>query len=313
MTTEEGEFVLKDRVKLYTKQWKVDPSVVPTAAIIWLHGFSDHCNAYYEFFPDLAKRGIIVFSYDQRGWGRSALVKKQWGVSGGTSVIFADLDEIITARLTYLETTYPDNPPPLYLGGHSMGGGNCLTYAYSGSLRSKLAGFVTFSPFLAFPPAQRPNGLLVAAGKLAANLLPNFQIVEHLDPTYMARDPDVCNDFKNDKLCHDTGTLVGISDMFDRGQKLLEKEFVCKFDKGKPVLILHGTGDKVADWKASKTFFELLEVEDKFYEQKDGWYHKMHADLKEERLPFADFVASWVIEKAEKLKKKAEEPPTANL
>jgi len=79
------------------------------------------------------------------------------------------------------------------------------------------------------------------------------------------------------------------------------------------VLVLHGTGDKVADYTGTKEFFGMLEVEDREFDEREGWYHKMHADLKDERLPFANFIADWILERAEKLKKKAEEAPTANL
>ncbi|KAF3910101.1 hypothetical protein AA313_de0203176 [Arthrobotrys entomopaga] len=307
IATEESEFTLKDGQKLFAKEWKT--AEAPIASVIVLHGFSDHCGAYYDFFPELANRGIDVFAFDQRGWGKSALEKKQWGVTGGTAAIFADLDEIITARLTHCQSQATQ--PPLFLVGHSAGGALTLTYAYSGSLRSKLAGFVAFSPFISLAPAEQPNPLVVGIGKLASRVLPNFQMLNKLDPSNVSRDPAVCKAFAEDKLCHDTGTLAGLAGMLERGARLLTAEFVKKFDKKKPVLLLHGTSDKVTDFESSKKFFALLEAEDKEFKELDGWYHKLHADLPENRHEFSTYVADWILKRTNDIKKT--EVPTANL
>ncbi|EPS43882.1 hypothetical protein H072_2093 [Dactylellina haptotyla CBS 200.50] len=319
ITTEESEIVLKDGHKLFAKEWKLvltaaeplpsQTPAAPIASIIFLHGFSDHCGAYYDFFPDLANRGINTYAFDQRGWGKSSLEKKQWGVTGGTAAIFSDLDEIITARLTHCQSQ--PTQPPLFLVGHSAGGALTLTYAYSGALRSKLAGFVASSPFISLSPAEKPNPLVVMVGKLASRVMPNFQMLNKLDPSNVSRDPVVCKTFADDKLCHDTGTLAGLAGMLERGARLLSAEFVKKFDKKKPVLLLHGSADKVTDFNASKKFFGLLEAEDREFKEYEGWYHKLHADLPETRKEYSTDVASWIVTKAEEIKKA--EVPTANL
>ncbi|KAF3937168.1 hypothetical protein ABW19_dt0201043 [Dactylella cylindrospora] len=307
IATEESDFALRDGHKLYVKEWKTADA--PAAAIVFLHGFSDHCNAYYDLFPDLAARGINVFSFDQRGWGRSSLDKKQWGMTGPSATVFGDLDEIITSRLSFCESQ--PTQPPLFLCGHSAGGCLTLTYAYSGSLRSKLAGYVAFSPFVRLAPAEQPNSAVLFVGKLAAKLLPNFQMLNQLDPGSVSRDPAVIKAFADDKLCHDTGTLIGISEMLERGTKLLQKETVKKFDKKKPILILHGSGDKITDFNGSKEFFGMLELDDQEFKEFDGWYHKLHADLPENRPIFSGYIADWILKRVDTAKKA--EVPTPNL
>lgn len=64
-TTEEHTLTLADGLEVYTKTWEaVGP---PVAHVLFLHGFSDHCNAYYGFPAALAAAGIEFFSFDQRG------------------------------------------------------------------------------------------------------------------------------------------------------------------------------------------------------------------------------------------------------
>ncbi|KAK6520690.1 hypothetical protein TWF506_000939 [Arthrobotrys conoides] len=307
IATEETQIVLKDGHKLFAKEWKTPEA--PVASVVFLHGFSDHCGAYYDLFPDLACQGINVYAFDQRGWGKSSLEKKYWGLTGGTADILADLDEIITARLAWSESQ--PTRPPVFLLGHSAGGALTLTYAYSGSLRSKLAGFAAFSPFISLSPAEKPNPIVLMAGRLASRVLPNLQMLNKLDPNNVSRDPAVCKTFAEDKLCHDTGTLAGLAGMLERGARLLEAEYVKKFDKKKPVIVLHGNADKVTDFNASKQFFALLEAEDKEFKEFDGWYHKLHADLPENRKEFSGYIVDWVLKRTGVIKKA--EVPTPNL
>lgn len=209
--------------------------------------------------------------YD-RGWGRSALKKKQWGMSGGTAQVLSDLDEIIASRLSYLKTL--PSPPPLFLVGHSAGGGLCLTYAYSGAHRSSIAGFVAWSPFITLAPANQPPAIKLFVGRLAGRLLPNRQLYEKSDTSVMSQDPKVCQDMLDDELCHDTGTLVGLADMITRGERLTKSEYVGTFDTSKPVFVLHGNKDMVTDHRTSKSFIDMLKAKDKTYKEYEGGYHK---------------------------------------
>ena len=247
-------------------------------------------NAYYELFARLASMGIEVFAFDQRlqnthchklyptnvknyrGWGRSAVTKKQWGVSGGTSAIIRDIDEIIIYRLSHLKNLF--TTPPLFLLGHSAGGALDLTYAYLGAHRKAVAGYLVWAPFIALSPELQPPWLKIFLGRLAGKVFPNRQLVHTTNPDQMSRDENVRDDFKKDKLVHDTGTLVGMSDMLERGMNLLKKDVVERFDKEKPVMVMHGENDMATDVEATKEFFRLLDVKDKELVLYEGGYHK---------------------------------------
>jgi acylglycerol lipase len=155
-----------------------------------------------------------------------------------------------------------------------MGGGTSLTYGLSGSLRSKLAGVVAWGPMLQLSPETAPNSWFLAAGKVVAKFMGKKKMVNQLEPSYMCRDPVVCQEFIEDRLCHDTGTLEGIAAMFDRGEVLMREETQARFDVGRPVLVCHGTGDRLTDPTASERFFKGLRVEDKTHLKYEGWYHK---------------------------------------
>jgi len=182
--------------------------------------------------------------------------------------------------------------------GHSNGGNIALWYAIYGTHRDRLAGVVLGSPLLSLHPHVRPWGATVAAGKLAAKLFPNQQMVNKLDPKTMSRDKEVCRKFDEDELCHDTGTLLGISEMLGRGKTLQKPECYGLYNESLPLCIAHGTGDMVTHYQSSKEFVENVNAKDKTFLPYDGWYHKLHAELGDDRIKYANDIADWILERA---------------
>lgn len=176
-----------------------------------------------------------------------------------------------------------------------MGGGAALAYGYSGSMRDRLAGMVVWSPMIDFAPQARPFTVVEAAGKLLAKIMPNMKMVNKLDDSAMSRDPSVVADYNADKLCHNTGTLLGLSEMLERSRLLRSPGVQASFPQNLPVLVMHGSGDRITSHEASKSFVEGLGVVDKTFKQYDGWYHKLHADEPgEDRVRFANDVVAWI-------------------
>ena len=152
-----------------------------------------------------------------------------------------DIDELLLPRLHLAES----QKVPLYLMGHSNGGGIALFYSIFGIYRDRLAGVVVQSPLIEPHSSAKPFFLVIYAGKLAAKLFPNQQMVNKLDPRTMSRDKEVCRKFDEDELCHDTGTLQQLSDMLGRGKTLMTIECFSQWKKDLPLLVTHGSGDQV--------------------------------------------------------------------
>ncbi|KAI9823912.1 MAG: hypothetical protein M1832_002230 [Thelocarpon impressellum] len=290
-TTEEGWHSVEDGTRLYTKTWTPEGKI--KAKLVFLHGFS---NAYAILFPHLASRGVQVFSYDQRGWGRSVTTPNTRGLTGPTSLILSDLTSFLTP---HLPPTPSPGSPPVFLMGHSMGGGIALTYLAQGppALTSRLAGVLTESPFLAFAPDAQASKLKILLGKLAGRILPHHQLVQKLDATKMSRDPEVCQAFVDDPLCHDTGTLEGIAAMLERADDLVGN--ARPVPAGARIWTGHGTADKVTNCTASRKWTEALPVADKEFRAYEGWFHKLHAEPGEDKVTFANDVADWILARAQ--------------
>jgi acylglycerol lipase len=281
------------------------PDQTPTAHLVFLHGFSDHINAYYDLFPILssAPYSIAIHGFDQRGWGRSVHTPSDAGLTGPTTQVLSDIRSFILSIAPQLTT--PDNSTiPLFLMGHSMGGAEALHFILSTNPRyldpplPPLTGVILESPYIALHPSSQPSALTVTIGKLAGRLLPSRQLKQKLDATYMSRSATVRQDWIDDPLCHDTGTLAGLAGMLGRAADLvalssgtaphLSRTLPC------PLLLCHGDADRVTSYEASQALFEKLEGEKRFASY-EGGYHKMHAEPEGKGEEFARDVGAWIV------------------
>ncbi|KIX01694.1 uncharacterized protein Z518_09420 [Rhinocladiella mackenziei CBS 650.93] len=310
VVTTEGEFMTRDGTKLYTKSWKPESASAIPAGLIFIHGFSDHINAYYNFFPTLSSFpfNIAVYAFDQRGWGRSVSKPSDSGLTGPTPVVLSDIHDFILHVSSLPET----QGLPLFLMGHSMGGGEALCYMLSTSAaltqsRCSISGLLLESPYIELDPSEQPSFLKVSAGKLAALLLPHAQLKQKLSPTYMSRDAKVRQDWVDDPLCHDTGTLEGLNGLLQRAADLSSLSHGHKVhgfstSVSCPIWFSHGSGDKVTSPVAAKRLYDVLQARggDKTFQSYPDAYHKLHAEPDGMGEQYAKDVAMWILSHSNK-------------
>ncbi|KAF5018922.1 hypothetical protein F66182_9087 [Fusarium sp. NRRL 66182] len=290
MSTEtEGTFEVA-RVSLYTKTWTPQGSI--RAKLVHVHGFSDHINWYNDVYRFLASRGIQVFGFDQRGWGRSVKQPSDKGLTGPTSQVIADI-------AAFLESKLPSDVPVFVLG-HSMGGGEVITLAADpqyAKLVSQVRGWILEAPFIGFAPEEQPSWLKIAAGRLVGKVLPKYQLKNELQAENLTRKPEVAKGFKEDPLCHDTGTLEGLASLLDRTAALQSGS--VKLGKNVRSLWLgHGDHDKACSYQAAMDFANRQDIEDKVVKTYEGGYHALHVDLCQEE--FANDITEWILERSDK-------------
>jgi acylglycerol lipase len=212
------------------------------------------------------------------------------GNTGPTSVVLADLVEVIRSELP--------SEVPVFVMGHSMGGGEILTligtYEYL-DLMSQIRGWLVESPLIGL--TQKPNPVTVFAGRIVGKVLPHHQIKKVIPATELSRDPLVQKSLEEDPMCDGTGTLEMFANMLDRGSNLVDGK--TKMNKGVQALWhAHGTADKATSYPASKKWFEQqTALEDKTFKSYEGEYHQLHADLPETRVVFYKDVGDWILSK----------------
>ncbi|KAH6655338.1 alpha/beta hydrolase [Truncatella angustata] len=284
----EGTFQIGD-ASLYTKSWL--PDNAPRAKMIMVHGFSDHMGRYYELFPTLAEAGIAVYGLDQRGWGRSVTKPAQRGLTGPTSQVTADIAAFIESQLP--------SDVPVFVLGHSMGGGQVLTLASDPKyedLIKQVRGWILESPFIGFTAEEEPNFLTIFSGRLAGKLMPHFHLHRPIAADKISRDPEVVESIKQDKLMHDTGTLEGLAGLLDRTAALGKGD--AKLSRNvKSLVLMHGDADRVCSFAKAKEWFERQNIEDGEFRVYEGFYHQLHSDPGRER--FYGEVRDWILERVQ--------------
>jgi alpha-beta hydrolase superfamily lysophospholipase len=107
---EAGAIVADDGYRLALQSWL--PTGHPNAVILALHGMNDYANAFAMPGPWWAERGIAVYAYDQRGFGRNS----DAGLWHGAEPIVDDLADVVAVLLARHQGM------PFYVLGESMGG-----------------------------------------------------------------------------------------------------------------------------------------------------------------------------------------------
>lgn len=280
--------------------WPTSPPSPVKARVLIVHGFCEHIQLNHRMMDNLALNGYESFMFDQRGSGMTSPGKLR-GLTNET-LVFQDLDHFISKNLKDTKSA----GIPLFLFGHSMGGGIVLNYACHGTYKNDIAGFTSSAPLITLHPHSQPSWLVLKLSPLLARMLPNLRIDTKLDLEGVSSDAAY-----RDFLAHDKplstpliGSLRQIYDFLQRGHALLEDRdgYVSNnFSKDKPVLIVHGTADTINDPKASQRFIEAVcPARDKHLELIPDARHSILSLEREEYFrPALDFLVEWLDKRLE--------------
>ncbi len=242
--------------------WKPDTI---KAVIILIHGMGEHTHRFADFvIPKLIENNIAVIGYDQFGHGKT---EGKRGHNPGFTTI---LDTVSTV-LNKSKEFFGDLPTFLY--GHSMGGNVVLNYGLKRD--TKVKGIIATSPFLKL--AFQPPSIKLFIGRILQKIAPSLTMKNEINPHHISRIEEEVVKYQNDPLIHDQISPNYSIAFIESGNWAVENSQ----DLITPSLILHGTGDKITDYKASVTFVsKSLRSQIKLY--KDA-YHELHHDLCKEQ------------------------------
>ena len=243
-----------------------------------------------------------MYGFDQRGWGRSCKTPADNGNTGLTSLVLSDIHDFAC----HVASLSENQDKPLFLMGHSMGGGEALCYMLSTAPdllnRPPFAGLLLEAPYVELHASSQPSYMKVQAGKLASMLLPHMKLKQTLDSKYLSRSEEVCQDWANDPLCHDTGTLEGLRGLLQRAGDLSQLShgrsvsgFTTKLPC--PAWFSVGTKDLVISDVAARQLFNVVDCpnKDKTFKSYPGAYHKLHAEPNGEGEQYAKDVGGWIL------------------
>ncbi len=246
-----------DGLEIFAKSWQPDSGNIK-GAITLVHGMGEHIERYDHVAEILTAEGYAMLGYDHRGHGKSE------GNRGHIPSYEQFLDDV-AQTVSQTKDLFPDVPQFIY--GHSMGG--CLVANYLIKRQPDLKAAVLSAPY--FRLTTPAPSLKVSFGRLTQNLVPKLTLPTGLNADHISRDKEEVRKYVNDPLVHDKiSAKMGIS-VVDAGEYAIAHSGKIKV----PTLVLHGSGDKITDSKASVAFAKNAgpEVHIKLH---DGLYHEIH-------------------------------------
>ncbi|KAF7798974.1 hypothetical protein EIP86_010203 [Pleurotus ostreatoroseus] len=282
-----------DGHQFYTRTY---PATSPKAAVLYVHGFAEHIGRYEHVFVQYPPRGITIFAFDQRGFGRTVLDlghKSKDSTYGETNWDLQLQDIEFFAK--YLANEFPR--VPLILMGHSMGGTLVLSYFTRSSpppspeSMKLFTGVICSSPLIALTRSQpRPLRWLISllAAFFPDKVVPTDPNVEWLSRSEAKREENLM-----DPLMEKKGTLRALVDLMSEGEKLLTEGYQ-RWPSTLPVLFLHGTADNVTSCKSTEKFHNLIETDDKQLSLYEGGYHELMNEIDDIPDRFTDECLTWI-------------------
>jgi acylglycerol lipase len=272
MNTRDWKWTSHDGLEMYAQVW--EPEENPKAVVCLVHGLGEHTGRYAHVGKAFAEEGFALAGFDLQGHGKSSGPR---GHIPSLATVMGD----IQLFCQQLEERYPGIPQFLY--GHSMGG--FLVLAYATFKSNTLRGVIATGPALRTPVLEQK--FKIGLAKVLGSFMPTMTISTGLEVSFISRDPQVVRAYQEDPLVHGMGTLAAAQ----MGLDAVDWAFAHAPDFPVPLLLLHGSEDKIAYLHGSQEFANLVPSNCtlKFWE---GLYHEIHNEPEQKEV-FA-FMIDWM-------------------
>lgn len=225
MAAETGSFESASGEDAFFRIWRASE---PKGVLLLAHGIGEHSGRYDHVGSYLADRGISVYAIDHQGHGRSG------GKRGWVSDISVFLDDLASLdAFMRLE----NEGLPTFLLGHSMGGLIATAYLLERPLK--------------------PDYAIFSGPAIVPILDPDAPAI---DPTRLSRDPAVQDAYMMDplilreRICDELYLRLADALVLIDGR-------ASEIDV--PILLIHGTADKLCSWEGAKAYVEATRSPDR--------------------------------------------------
>jgi len=243
------------------------------AVILLVHGLGDHIQRYLHWAELFNNEGIAFTGIDLPGHGRSPGRR-------GNIKNYKLVGEIIDILINSSRKTFPGIPVFLY--GHSLGGGIVLDYIIRKN--PGIRGAIVTSPWLrlSFEPSKIKVTLVSVMKYLLPGLIqPSGLVVEHI-----SHDESVVAKYRADPLVHGKISVSLFHGAISAAKFSLGHASELKIR----TLLMHGSDDLLCSPEASREFAgNTSMVELKIW---DGGYHELHNEFFKDDV-FA-YILNWV-------------------
>jgi alpha-beta hydrolase superfamily lysophospholipase len=248
-------------------------SGTPKAVILLVHGLGEHAGRYMDWAARFNESGVALRAFDLPGHGNS---EGRRGVIAFPEKVYDTIDQICAGISSEFHGV------PLFIYGHSLGGGIVLNYLIR--RKPEVTGAIVTSPWVLL--SETPAKIKVLLASVAKKLFPGMTQPSGLKTWYLSRDSTVVEAYRKDPLIHGQISAGLYGWMTDAATETLSRASEITV----PLLIAHGRNDMITSpsgslqvaGSAPKATLKLWE----------GGYHELHNDLlKDEHF---DFITEWI-------------------
>ena len=258
-------------LKMFVRSWRPDGKA--RGVVVIVHGVNSHSGYYTWAAAQFVANGVAVYALDLHGRGNSE----------GERFYLERIDDYL-ADVDALVTLAKSREPglPVFLLGHSAGG--VISCVYTLEHQARLAGLICES--FAFQVAAPPVALALVKG--VSRFAPRLPVLR-LKNEEFSRDATVVRAMNADPLiAGETQPAKTVAELVRAGERLRREFRLITL----PVLILHGSADKVTNPRGSRLFYETAGTRDKTLKLYEGHAHDLLNDLDRE-VVIAD-IADWI-------------------
>ena len=270
----EGKFEGYRNLNLYYQCWL--PSNEPKAVLLVAHGLAEHSGRYINIVNHFVPKGYAVYGLDQRGHGKS---QGQRGYVERFSHFVSDLKTfsgIIRSK---------HHNAKIFIVGHSVGG--TIATAYAVHYQDEFDGLILSGATLKVGASVSPGLIIIA--RVLSLLLPKMGL-DVIDASAISRDKTVVDAYVDDPLVYRGKIRARLGAEIIKAIQILLPQMSKIY---LPILIMHGTADRLSNPRGSEMLYDRVSSRDKTLKLYDGFYHEIFNESGREQV-FADMEA-WLV------------------
>jgi alpha-beta hydrolase superfamily lysophospholipase len=276
MTYIEETVTVTDGLRLYLRRSEVASA---RGEVLIAHGFGEHSGRYGALTDHLTSHNYSVTAYDHRGHGLSD------GLPGHVES-FDEYDDDLKRLIASVRAR--NQSRPLFLIGHSMGG--LIALRYLARTNGTINGAVISAPLIKVAVPVPAHKLMIA--RVGAWMAPRFRLDNEINPAHLSRDPEVGRAYAADPLVNRKVSTKWFAEATRAMQEVARWAPQIKT----PILVMHGTEDRLASVDATKRLFENIGSSDKELVIYSGFYHELFNEPEKQQV--FERVTEWLEKRA---------------
>ncbi|MDD5570905.1 MAG: lysophospholipase [Bacteroidales bacterium] len=272
MIYKEYNWKSSDNLNLFACSW--EPEVNPKSVICLVHGLGEHSGRYNEWAEKFVNRNYGFLSLDLRGHGKS---EGKRGHAKNYNLLLDDVETLMKNS----ELIFPGIPKILY--GHSMGGNIALKYFYE--RKPYLKAMIISAPWLELE-LKVPKPLLLTA-EFISKIFPQLSMSNGLKASDLSQDEAIIENRREDTFVHNKISVKLFCLIEEAAKQILSEKNKINI----PLLIMHGTNDRIISFDATKSYSQTAGNITTF-KVWENFYHELHNDVGKEKV--FEYIADWI-------------------